>query len=197
MVMEINIASDIDIFRNVHKGLRSALFAAVQALGRAPAQVIPAPPLAAQLREVLHFLTHHAENENLLLPLLETKAPQLAQHLRLEHERLERQVLRLRELISTATCVAIHSQWIALTASYLLHMQEEEDEYESQLRSVLSRDEIAWFARTAVERTSPADQRMMLGYILPAIEDREATAFLQRLPPALAAELRTRLERRA
>jgi hypothetical protein len=59
---------------------------------------------------------------------------------------------------------------------------------------VLSTDELSAFGRRSVERTALVDQRMMLGWMLPAITRRDEDAFLGRMPPALAAELRLLLE---
>jgi hypothetical protein len=41
-----------------------------------------------------------------------------------------------------------------------------------------------------VQRTAPADQRLMLGFMIPAMASSDAVEILGRLPPALADELR-------
>jgi hypothetical protein len=78
----------------------------------------------------------------------------------------------------------------AFTADYLTHMDEEERVLEPVIRAVLSSDEVAAFGRGSVARTGPADQRMMLGWMLPAMPHAAAVAFLERLPQPLASELR-------
>jgi hypothetical protein len=69
-------------------------------------------------------------------------------------------------------------------------MDDEERAFEPAIRAVLSLDEAIAFGRRSVERTAPADQRMMLGWMLPAMTPLDAEAFLARIPPAFAAELR-------
>src|SRR6185312_2154026 len=83
----------------------------------------------------------------------------------------------------------------AFLASYLEHMREEEQDLEPAIRAAVDADALAAFSRGSVERTAPADQRMMLGWMLPAMPRSEAEAFLGRLPGALAAELRHLVER--
>lgn len=86
------------------------------------------------------------------------------------------------------------SAWLALAKRssvtlYLAHMDEEERQFEPAIRAVLSADEATAFGRRSVERTAPADQRMMLGWMLPAMTSLDADAVLGRLPLAFAAEL--------
>lgn len=76
----------------------------------------------------------------------------------------------------------------------LEHMREEEQDLEIGIRAVLTADDLASFSRGSVERTAPADQRMMLGWMLPAMPRAEAEAFLKRLPPAVAEELSRLIE---
>src|ERR1700735_5315606 len=65
-----------DLFTNVHKGIRRALFAACTALGRAHGDAERETRARAMLAEALHFVAHHGENEDLLLlPLLRDRAP--------------------------------------------------------------------------------------------------------------------------
>ncbi len=82
----------------------------------------------------------------------------------------------------------------AFTSQYLAHMDNEEREFAPAIREVLSPDEAIAFGRLSVERTAPSDQRTMLAWMLPAMTRVDADAFLSRMPPALAAELRLIVE---
>jgi hypothetical protein len=62
--------------------------------------------------------------------------------------------------------------------------------FEPAIRALLSEDEAASFGRRSIERTARADQRTMLGWMLPAMTRADAEAFLIRLPAAVASELR-------
>jgi hypothetical protein len=177
-----------DLFTNVHKGIRRALFAACAALGRASGDVERERSARAALAEALRFVAHHGENEDLLLlPLLAQRAPQVFARMTEAHGALDAS----RAALSADRPIdALYLEACAFTSQYLAHMDEEERTFEAQIRAVLSTDEALAFARRSVERTAPADQRMMIGWMLPAMTRADADAFLGRLPPALAGELR-------
>jgi hypothetical protein len=68
-------------------------------------------------------------------------------------------------------------------------MDDEERTFQPAIRAVLSVEEIAGVAGQSVARTAPADQRMMLAWVLPAMTPADAETLLGRLPPDLASEL--------
>jgi hypothetical protein len=177
-----------DLFTNVHKGIRHALFAACVSLGNAEGDAEREAAARERLAEALRFVAHHGENEDLLLlPLLRERAPQLFSQVSKAHADLDRARERLLAEQPTA---ALYLAACAFTSQYLAHMDDEERALEPAIRAVLSVEETIAFGRRSVERTSPRDQRMMLGWMLPAMTLGDAEAFLSRLPPALAADLR-------
>jgi len=177
-----------DLFGNVHKGIRRALFAACADLGRADRDAEREVRALATLAEALHFVAHHGQNEDLLLlPILRERAPQIFERMNSAHAALD----EVRAAMSPRQPVAaLYLAACAFTAQYLAHMDDEERVFEPAIRAVLSADEAIAFGRRSVERTAPADQRMMLGWMLPAMTRIDADAFLSRMPPALAVELR-------
>jgi hypothetical protein len=178
-----------DLFTNVHKGLRSALFSACTALGTAVGDAKLEAAARSQLAEVLRFVAHHGDNEDtLLLPLLSERAPGVSTALQRAHAELDEQSA---ELQNERPCEELYRAACAFTARYLQHLDEEERVFEPQIRAALSAEEIQAFGRRAVERTQPSEQRMMLGWMLPAMARSEAEALLARLPAPLAAELCT------
>jgi hypothetical protein len=177
-----------DLFTNVHKGIRHALFAACVSLGNAEGDAEREPAARARLAEALHFVAHHGENEDLLLlPLLRERAPQLFAQIRKAHAGLDQ---ARKKLLAEQPTTGLYLAACAFTSQYLAHMDEEENALEPAIRAVLSVEEAIAFGRRSVERTAPRDQRMMLGWMLPAMTLGDAEAFLGRLPPALAADLR-------
>lgn len=185
-------AAKIDLFSNVHKGIRRALFVACADLGRAEGD--PAREAAARstLAEALHFVAHHGENEDLLLlPILQERAPRIFERMNGAHLALDeaRAAMGMQQPIA-----ALYLAACAFTSQYLAHLDEEERVLESDIAGVISSEEAVAFGRRSVERTAPADQRMMLGWMLPAMTRADADAFLSRLPPGLATELRSTLE---
>lgn len=177
-----------DLFTNVHKGIRHALFTACVSLGSAEGDAERERAARARLAEALHFVAHHGENEELLLlPLLRERAPLVFAQMSEAHARLD----QAREALLAELPVAkLYLAACAFTSQYLAHMDEEERALEPAIRAALSVEEASAFGRRSVERTAPRDQRMMLGFMLPAMTLGDAETFLSRLPPALAAELR-------
>ena len=181
-----------DLFTNVHKGIRRALFAACTALGRAEGDPERESAAQALLAEALRFVAHHGENEDvLLLPLVRDRAPDVFAAMTTAHAALDeaRAALSAKAPISATYLAAC-----AFTARYVAHMDQEERELEPQIRQVLTGEEAIEFGRRSVERTSPVDQRMMLGWMVPAMTRADAAAFVGRLPSGLATELRALAE---
>jgi hypothetical protein len=180
-----------DIFINVHKGIRSALFKACTALGRAGDDADRGTAARILLRDALHFAAHHGENEDLLLlPLLEQRAPAIFARMQDAHDRVNGTLNALTRDIETAPTHELYDRTCVFIALYLDHMREEEQALDPLIRAVLSVEELAGIARQSVERTAPADQRMMLGWMLPAMTRTDADAYLAKLPGALADQLR-------
>jgi hypothetical protein len=178
-----------DLFVNVHKGLRRALFETIGALGRDDAGA------RALLKTTLHFLAHHGANEDeLLIPMARERVPELARRMEEAHAR----IAPLFDELCAAADAAGHEALFALTnrflAAYLEHMHEEETVFDAALRAAFTSEELAVFGMKSVQRTAPADQLMMLGWMLPAMPRAQAEVFLARVPPDIAATLRRELE---
>lgn len=180
-----------DIFINVHKGIRRALFETTIALGRADGDERRAAAVRAQLREVLHFVAHHGDNEDvLLIPLLDQAAPALAERMRTAHTHVDAALHELVAIVESAPIMTLYHRTCEFVALYLEHIREEEQQLDPQIRAVLTPEQLSGFGRGSVERTAPADQRMMLGWIIPALTPADAQANLAKLPSPLADQLR-------
>ncbi len=179
-----------DIFRDVHQALRMALFEVTTALGRAHDD--PKNQVRKQLSEVLYFVAHHGENEDvLLLPWLDTAAPALAEKMRLAHRALEPQLLGLRQTAATAPLDQLYRAMAEFTGHYLLHLHDEENLWEPEIRRVLSAEQLGQFGPQSVARTPPQDQPMMLRWMYKALPDDAAQALVDKLPPTLARAVQT------
>lgn len=178
-----------DLFTNVHKGIRRALFETCIALGKLSDEVVP-DPLRAQLREVLHFVRHHGDNEDLLLlPMLAEAAPAVYQRIREAHARIEVTLHALEASLAHAGAAELYHRTCELTAHYLEHLREEELELEPQIRALLSPEQLQEFGKGSVARTPPDEARAMLAWMLPAMPSREAGELFARLPAPLQREL--------
>ncbi|HEX4461796.1 MAG TPA: hemerythrin domain-containing protein, partial [Polyangia bacterium] len=159
-----------DIFTNVHKGIRQALFAATTALGRAGADDERLDAARAVLRRALRFVAHHGDNEDvLLLPLLAHAAPAVHARMTAAHAALHEPLAALEASLEVASSAALYARAADFVARYLDHMHEEEHALEPQIRAALTVDQLAQFGRDSVARTAPADQRMMIAFMLPAM----------------------------
>lgn len=184
-----------DIFTNVHRGLRKALFDACVALGRVGDDPRREASARQLLADALRFVRHHGENEDrLLLPLLEERVPHVFASIQRDHADIEAALASLSRDLQRLDALTLYHRAASFTARYLEHMHAEEREHESDIRTALSADEVRAFARESVARTAPDDARMMLAWMLPALPSADALALLARLPPALADELRPLLE---
>ena len=182
-----------DIFGNVHKGIRKALFDLCVALGSAGEEKEQMREARRRTREVLHFLRHHGDNEDtLLLPLLERRAPECHARMARGHAFVAETIAAIEAVADEAPAAALYHRACALTALYLEHMREEEEDLRPAIEDALSAEELESFGRRSVERTSPPDQHMMLSYMLPAMTPRDADIFLSKLPLHRANQLRPR-----
>jgi hypothetical protein len=182
----------IDLFHNVHKGIRHALFDAAFALGRGDADA------RERLRNALHFTSHHGQNEDVLLvPLLAARLPSVAIRMRMGHEAIDDMLHRLRhDLESNTSLAALYARTCAFTFRYLEHMAEEEELIDPALRAAYSDEELEFIGRESVARTSPDDARMMLSLMLPSLTKEDAGTYFAKLPPALTTELQGYLRSR-
>lgn len=179
-----------DLFVNVHKGLRRALFETIAALGR------DEPEGRALLQTTLRFLEHHGANEDeLLIPLVQTRAPALAARMQEAHEQLAPHLDALRVAAESASLEVLFALSNRFLAAYLEHMHEEETVFDPEIRAACTGDELSAFGLKSAQRTAPADQLMMLGWMLPAMPRSQAELFLGRVSPEVAATLRRQLER--
>jgi hypothetical protein len=117
----------------------------------------------------------------------------VAAQLEAAHVRIHEGLAALQANAATGSTESLHQQLAAFTGEYLAHMHLEETVLEPRIRQGVPMEDLAASGRRAVETTPPQDQRMMLGWMLPALPTEVAQQFLARLPPALAGELRANL----
>jgi hypothetical protein len=184
-----------DLFVNVHKGIRRVLFEACAALGRAGEDATRSERARALLHEALRFTAHHGENEDvLLLPILEAVAPEISQTLHQQHAIINEAMQRLQTLATDASNQTLYVEMSSFIALYLEHMRLEEQELDPKIRAALSIEQLLQFGARSVERTAPEEQEMMLSWMLPSMTRDDAEAFMGKIPPAVAEQLRPLIE---
>jgi len=182
-----------DLFTNVHRGIRAALFSACLALGRAGDDPDDAVRARGLLRDALRFVRHHGENEDLLLaPRLTERAEAVAERMTRAHAALDPAARALAADADRAEVFALYLRACDFAAAYVQHMHEEELELEPLIRAALPLEALAAFGRESIARTAPADQQMMLGFMVPTLPRADADALLGMLPAPLAAALRAK-----
>ena len=177
-----------DLFVNVHKGIRRALFETTASLGRNE------PTARELLANTIHFLEHHGANEDeVLIPLVREKNFALAQLMERAHDEINPLLSALKQVATSAPLDELFTVTNQFLAKYLAHMHEEENVFDPQLRETFTSEELGAFGMKSVQRTSPPDQLMMLTWMLPAMPRDEANQFLARVPAATATSLRRQL----
>lgn len=191
----------MDVFRSVHKGLRSALSALVVQAGRTDAfQAEEVEALSLKAGEAFHFVAHHALNEDrYLLPAMVAKAIPEADAMRKEHASLEAEleVLRRDAVQLSQAPGRLHRFYLALSrfvSDYLAHLHQEETDILPVLHARFTDAELGEFPRQSVANTSPADQAMMLAYMFPAMDAAELKAFFAGVRGKVPAEMLAHLE---
>ncbi len=178
-----------DIFTHVHQGIRRALFDASTALARASGDSEAERMALALVDDALLFVSRHGENEDaLLLPLLEARAPDVATFMRDAHHRIDRELQSIRELRQSGA-PGLYLRFSLFIARYLQHMAEEELELEPRIRAVISDAELTINGKEAVARIDPAERLVMLRLLLPALPLAAAKLMLDRMPESLAEQL--------
>lgn len=183
---ESTMTAEVDLYREVHKGLRLALFELVQTAGTLDAADHDGLEAFGQLfGEVDMMLQTHHDHENgpELGRLIALHASDILPGIQEAHDRAEQRLAELRLMVaSLASGVdntgAIYDAVVAFTADYLDHMQVEELQVMPALQAAVSAEDL--MAITMAIRTSvpPPDMCVFLRYMLPAMTPDERTATL-------------------
>lgn len=190
-----------DLYREVHKGLRSALFGLTTTLGATdvadPAERSVAVERVAAVIALLH--THHGHEDAFIQPLLVRADPKLAAIVDAGHEETERDILELEQLAArlsgadgAAAVVAGHALYARtalFTAQYLAHMALEEGAVMDALRGAMSDDDL--FAVEMELRGSVAPPTMceFITVMVPAMNRSERAAMLGGMHAGAPAEV--------
>ena len=175
----------VDLYREVHKGLRYALFEVVERAGSL--DVADVDDLAS-FRELFADLdmmlrTHHAHEEGATLAaMISSYAPDCEAELAAAHEQSEERLGELRSMVAdlhdAADAAALYDRLALFTTDYLAHMRVEEHDVMPRLRAGATAEDL--MAVTMAIRTSvpPPVMCVFLRSMLPAMNQEERTAML-------------------
>jgi hypothetical protein len=179
-----------DLYREVHKGLRHALFDLTVTVGRADCTAPAARrEVVTKTRGVIALLhAHHGHEDAFIQPLVEAHAPRLAAIIEAGHIETERDLVEIEARLNRLSDVAegdeiaagleLYSFLALFTARYLAHMALEEGAVMSELRGALSLEEL-FSVEVAIRATiAPPLMVEFIGAMLPAMNVDERTNML-------------------
>jgi hypothetical protein len=174
----------VDLYRDIHKGIRAELFAVTETAGR----LNPSVPderlaLAAHVRAVVQLLVSHAEHEDgHIQPALEVNLPALAEQVAADHHRLEARLAGLAELADETAATGdarwpahrLYVEMGAFTSSYLAHQDLEERVIMPALEDAIGPEAALEIHGAIVGSIPPDELAQSLAVMLPAmnVDDR-------------------------
>lgn len=198
-------ADAFDFYRQIHKGIRQALFDVTVQAGRLDVADIDAVDayLADQERLLALLHLHHHSEDTFVQPLVVEHAPALAEIIAADHGEVEVGMAcleeRARGLVSAsrggrpAAAVNLYLDLSRFTSAYLAHQLVEETQVMPALRAVFPTDELVAAEMAVRAAASPAELAMAVRYMLPAMNVEERTELLAGMsmaPPEVFAGFR-------
>lgn len=176
----------VDLYRDIHKGIRAELFAVTSTAGNIdPSSAADRAALADHALSVRGVLETHARHEDAFIdPVLEIHMPDLAEQITGDHERLERVFDRVVDLAQSAAQATredqrrlthlLHLDLGSFTSSYLAHQDLEERVVMPGLDRILGPAECGALYGAIVGSIPPEELARSLAFMLPAmnVDDR-------------------------
>ncbi len=170
-----------DLYRDIHKGIRSELFAMTTAAGRLdPTDSAGRADLARNVGDVVDFLVVHAEHEDThVQPAIETYVPAQAATIVADHAALESRMAGLRADAEAAVDAdagelagRVHALYLDLasfTSDYLRHQDVEERIVMPALDAALGFEAVMAINGAIVGSIPPPELAKSLAIMLPAM----------------------------
>ena len=175
----------VDLYRDIHKGIRSELFAVVERAGSVdPSERDAVCALVDHVTATHALLEGHAHHEDAFIqPVLERELPVLAERIEQDHVALDRTIARIAEMalsIGASTASARrdhHLLYIDLArfvSEYLVHIDIEERVLMPALEAVIGPEATLELNMAIVSSIPPDEMVTSLAMMLPAmnLEDR-------------------------
>jgi hypothetical protein len=179
-------AVTLDLYRDVHKGIRSELFAVTEQAGRLdPADDAGRADLARQVNGVVRLLGEHAEHEDGAIgPALVDHLPELAELIARDHHVLEARLAHLDAWAAAAADAApgrrraelhaLYAELASFTGAYLAHQDLEERVVMPALEAAIGVPAVVAVHEAIVGGMPPEELARGLAVMLPAmnVDDR-------------------------
>lgn len=177
---------NLDLYRDIHKGLRNGLFGVTFAAGQVdPGNRDAVAAVAGRWHDLVAVLVGHAEHEDeFMQPVIEEHFPALADVIAVAHPELEAQMAALEVLAERATdaCerdrrLAVHRMYLgfaSFTAAYLQHQEFEELRVMPALAEKIGFEAVLAMHGAIVASIPPDEMVKALTLMLPGmnVEDR-------------------------
>ncbi len=189
----------VDLYRDIHKGIRAELFAITStAASLDPTVRVDREAIADHVRSVGDVLTSHAHHEDEFIdPVLVEHDPQLAEQVTSGHEQLERRFDGLVALArETVDAVAtdqrrlshlLHLELSSFTSDYLAHQYLEERVIMPMIEHSIGPDATLAIHEAIVSSIPPDEMARSLSFMLPAMNNEDRiemlTGIRQTAPP--------------
>ena len=175
----------VDLYRDIHKGIRAELFALVGTAGRIdPADAVGHVALADHVRATVQLLAEYAEHEDAhCQPAIEAALPALAERIAADHAAIE---ARFDGLVALADDLGgdeatrrgraqrCYVELAAFTGDYLAHQDVEERLVMPALEEAIGPEATLAIHQAIVSSIPPEEMGRSLAVMLPAmnVDDR-------------------------
>ncbi len=174
----------VDLYREVHKGLRSALFQLTVAAGALDAEDSDAvDAFRRRFADVdMMLTTHHGHEDGArLLGLIAEHAPDSVDVVEAAHEQSEAALAILRPMVAALDASSagdVYDAAAQFTAAYLAHMDVEEHRVMPALQQNVDGDTLFAIMMEIRGSVPPPEMCVFLSYMLPAMDIDERTSTL-------------------
>jgi hypothetical protein len=191
----------IDLYRDIHKGIRAELFATtVQAGTVDPSDRQSRLDLATRTEGLVWLLETHAEHEDAgIQPAIEVHLPEVAERIVADHHALEARILGLRDMAATiadgngagarAAGQGLYVELAAFTSAYLAHQDLEERVVMPGLAAALGPELVLGIHVGILSSIPPADMARSLALMFPAMNVDDRTELLGGVQATAPAEV--------
>jgi hypothetical protein len=191
----------LDLYKDIHKGIRAELFAITAEAGSLdPSVGIGRAALATHVRDVVELLTGHAHHEDgAIQPVLESRLPDLAERIEVDHLTLEAHMDDLVAMADEAASSSatdpgtqVHRLYLALasfTSDYLRHQDVEERVVMPALEAAVGLEEVVTIHQAILADIPPEEMAKGLAVMIPAMNIDDRTGLLGGMRAGAPAEV--------
>jgi hypothetical protein len=205
-VIEVTSLQDLqpvvfDIYRDIHKGLRSELFAVTASAAQTdPSDRKARADLARHVSSVVELLVSHAHHEDVAIsPVLERFLPDLAERIETDHVNLDRRIAAIDDMANTTIDAPaefrrfeLHRVYIELSAfvsAYLAHLDLEERYVGPALEQVVGVEGVIGIHGSILASLTPQEMAASLPLMFTSMNVDDQTDVLGGLQATAPAEV--------